>query len=101
MRAILSTGLFAVLLLSACATTSPNSQKELTASEKPAWSKDYFKVGARLFPRCQTFQPVGSRVNDTTWCLTEEQIAQIDGSYDQSRADFQQRSAVMPVNTSN
>jgi hypothetical protein len=101
MRVTLSTGLVAVLLLSACATTSPSGQAELTANKKPAWSKDYFKVGARLFPRCQTFQPVGSRVNDTTWCLTEEEIAQLDGSYDQARADFQQRITVMPVSTSN
>lgn len=101
MRTTLSTGLASALLLSACATTSPSPQPELVANEKPAWSKDYFKVGARLFPRCQTFQPVGSRVNDSTWCLTEEQIAQIDGQNAQARIEMQQRSALLPQNISN
>ncbi|WP_148044683.1 hypothetical protein [Stagnimonas aquatica] len=101
MRTALLFGLAASLLLSACATTSSTKPEGAAIQDKPAWSKNYFKVGARLFPRCQTLQPVGSRVNDTTWCLTEEQIAQIDRSNDQARIDFQQRSAVVPVNISN
>lgn len=85
--------LAAALSLSACAT-APTAPAPV---EQAAWSKDYFKVGARLFPRCQTYVPTGTRVNDSTWCLSDEQIAQIDSAYDQSRVDFQQRSAITPM----
>lgn len=99
MRNPLLLGLVAALSLSACATTGTPAPQAAVQPE-PAWSKDYFKVGARLFPRCQNFQPTGSRVNDSTWCLTEEQIAQIDGSHDQARVDFQQRSSQLPISIS-
>lgn len=90
----------AVLLVSGCATTQ-STPESVAVQEQPAWSKEYFKVGARLFPRCQTYTPVGSRVNDSTWCLTDEEIARIDSSHDQARVDIMQRSSQLPSNISN
>lgn len=101
MRTFTLFGLAAGLSLAACAANppAPSPAPEVAAAEPaPDASKNFFKIGARVFPRCQSNSTLGSRVNDYTYCLTEEQVARLDDTAQQMKVEMDSRSGILPIN---
>lgn len=90
----------ASLLLAACVRVPvqppppPPAAPPPAASAQPIWGETHYKVGARLYPRCMELTATGSRINKTTYCLTDDEIARLEDGTQSMRVDMQQRSAI-------
>lgn len=88
----------ASLLLTACVRVPvqppPPAAPPPAATAQPVWGDTHYKVGARLYPRCMQVTATGSRLNKTTYCLTDAEIARLEDSSQSIKLDMQQRSAI-------
>lgn len=53
---------------------TPDAEQQLASN---SWRATHFKIGSRWFPRCQTFNTLGTRVDGDVACLTEEQMQEV------------------------